>query len=225
MKIAITTPCMTGLVNMAFCVSLTETLRRIQKSEVVFFTLIGTSVLHSARNALIAKALAWGADKIVMLDDDVSWEPDDFQKLVLAPEPIVGGVYQKKKPSERGALSFAVSTLPEGFKADHRGLVEVCGAATGFLRVDAPVFEALKAAVPKIHDDSLSAAENAHLHLWFDFPVVQRERGLQVMGEDYSLCHKARAAGYRIWIDPSIRLGHHIGGFKFDAALPPMGIL
>ena len=225
MKIAILTPCMTGMVNVAFCTALADTLKRITKSEVVFFTIVGSSILHGARNALVAKALAWGADRVVMLDDDVSWEPEDFQKLVLHPEAIVGGVYQKKKPNERGALSFAVSALPDGFRADHRGLVEVCGAATGFLRVDASVFEALKATNPKIYDESLTAAENAHLHTWFDFPVIQRDRGMQVMGEDYSFCHKARAAGYRIWIDPSIKLGHHIGGFKFDAALPAMNIL
>ena len=225
MKLAVLTPSASGLVNMAFCVSLTDTMRRIQKTEAVFMTVVGVSILHMARNTLIARALAWGADRVVMLDDDVSWAPDDFQKLVLHPEPIVGGVYQKKVPDMRGALSFAVSALPTGFQADHRGLVEVHGAATGFLRVDRAVFEAIKPLVPKLHDDALSAEENAHLHLWCDFPVVQQPMGLMVQGEDYSFCQKARAAGYRIWIDPSIRLGHHIGGFKFDAALPALNVL
>lgn len=225
MRIALLTPSVTGSVNMAFCTSLADTMRRIQKSEAAFFSVVGVSILHAARNGLVAKALAWGADKLVFLDDDVSWQPEDFQKLVLAPEPIVAGCYQKKVGNMRGPVSFAVSSLPQGFTADHRGLVEVHGAATGFLRVDRSVFEALKPACPKIHDESLTDAETAHLHQWFDMPLVQQPKGLQVMGEDYAFCQRARGAGYRIWIDPSIRLGHHIGGFKFDAALPQQSIL
>lgn len=225
MKLAILTPSASGLVNTAFCVSLCDTVRRIQKTECAFFTVCGVSILHMARNTLVARAMAWGADRFVLLDDDVSWEPDDFQKLVLHPEPIVGGVYQKKMGSMAGAKSFAVSALPTGFQADHRGLVEVHGAATGFLRVDREVFDAIKPHAPKIHDDALTDAENAHLHLWFDFPITQQPKGLMVQGEDYSFCQKARGAGYRIWVDPAIRLGHHIGGFKFDAALPAMNLL
>lgn len=225
MKLALLTPCYSGLANIAFTTAVCDTLRRVQKTEVAFFTIVGVGILHMARNNLVARALDWGADRVVFLDDDVSWQSDDFQKLVLHPEPIVGGVYQKKGANARAATSFAVSALPQGFQADHRGLVEVHGAATGFLRVDRAVFEAMKPLVPKLHDDSLSEAENAHLHLWFDFPVTQQPKGLMVQGEDYSFCSKARAAGFRIYVDPSIRLRHHIGGFAFDAALPPMNIL
>lgn len=225
MKLAILTPCMTGSVNMAFCTSLAETLRRITKTEAVFFTTVGSSILHASRNALVARALAWGADRVVFIDDDISWSSEDFQKLVLHPEPIIGGIYQKKMAHARAPLSFAVSALPGGFVADHRGLAEVHGVATGFMRVDADVFERLKPQCVKLHDASLTKEENGHLHSWFDFPHVQMPDGVQVQGEDYAFSQRARAAGFRVWVDPSIRLGHHIGGFKFDAAVPALNIL
>jgi hypothetical protein len=216
---------MTGMANIAFTTALVETFRRIQRTDAVFLTVVGSSLLHCARNALVAKALAWGADKVVLLDDDVSWASDDFQKLVLAPEAIVGGVYPKKTGTTHAPTSFAVSALPQGFVPDHRGLVEVHGAATGFLKIDREVFEKIKPITPKIVDASLSKAENEHLFTFFDFPVVQHDGGMRVMGEDYAFCQRARQVGYRIWIDPTIKVRHHVGGFTFDAALPPLNIL
>ena len=225
MKIAVLTPCYSGSVNMAFCLSLLETIMRVKKSECVFLTNTNNSILPAARNTLVAKAMAWGADKIVFIDDDISWKSDDFQKLVLAPERVVAGVYAKKKQTEGQATSFAVSALPAGFEPDHRGLVEVDGAATGFIRIDREVFEALKSDCVKLHDDSLDADSVKHLHEWFAFARVQREKGMMLEGEDYNFCRKARAAGFRVFVDPSIHLGHHSAGFKFGAHLPAQNIL
>jgi GT2 family glycosyltransferase len=29
------------------------------------------------------------------------------------------------------------------------------------------------------------------------------------MGEDYSWCENARLSGYRIWVDPAVKVKHH----------------
>lgn len=225
MKIAVITPCYSGTVNVHFAISLLQTISRVKKADCSFFSNIGSSILPQARNLLVAQAMAWGADKLVMIDDDVSWQSDDFQKLVLAPEKIVGGAYQKRPHTPHAAPEMAVSTFPEGLKADWRGLCEVDGAATGFLRVDREVIEGLKAVCQKISDDNCPPEQEAQLFEYFAFDRIIKDGKTYLQGEDYGFCRKARAAGFQTFIDPSIKLGHHVGQFKFGACLEPTSIL
>ena len=218
-QIAICTPCGGGNVNLHFALSLTATTKAFNHSDVTFLTLVGSSVLHAARNNLVAQALARGADNIVFIDDDVSWTPQAMERLLLHPERIVGGVYQKKPHHPHGKVEMAVSAMPGGLKPDHRGLVEVDGCATGFLRIDREVFEAMKTTSLKMHDDSLNDEENKHLHRWFEFGIMHRDGRAYEHGEDYKFAHKAREAGFKSYIDPDIKLGHHHGNYRFDASL------
>jgi len=62
MRIVVLTPSYSGTVNTQYMMSLMRTITRIKKSECMFFTVIGMSILPMARNLLIAKGLALGAD-------------------------------------------------------------------------------------------------------------------------------------------------------------------
>lgn len=206
--------------------SLMETINRVKQSECMFYSVAGSSVLPMARNSLVAKAMAWGADKIVMIDDDVSWKSEDFQKLVLHPVSIVAGVYQKKQFTQGTTPEFAVSMLPGGMTPDWRGLCEVDGAATGFLRVDREVFEALKPSVCKLYDPSEPSGPVAdELFEYFAFGKMLKDDRTAFEGEDYNFCRKARGIGHRTYVDPSMKLGHYAGQFRFGASLPNMDIL
>ena len=220
MKICVVTPCYQGTVNVQFLMSLMNTITRIKKSECMFFTVIGSSILPMARNLLVAKAMALGADKIVMIDDDVSWQSDDFQRLVIAPEKIVAGVYQKRPHNWQDQPEMAVSLFPTGLEVDDRGLAEVDGAATGFMRVDREVFEAMKASCVKLGDKSLEPDQERELFEYFQFARQQKDDGkVYLEGEDYNFCRRARALGFRTYVDPAIKLGHHVGQFRFGASL------
>lgn len=226
MKIVVLTPTYTSQVNLHFMISLLTTIQRVKKSECMFYSVAGSSILPAARNALVAKGMAWGADKLVFIDDDISWDSNDFQKLILHPEPIVAGAYQKRPHHPHAAPEMAVSMFPTGLHADHRGLVEVDGAATGFMRVDREVFEAMKASVVKLHDKTLSDAENLELYEYFQFARMQKDDGhVYLEGEDYNFCRKARTLGFKTHVDPAIKLGHHVGQFRFGATMPEMPIL
>lgn len=226
MKIAVLTPSYTAQVNIQYMMSLMNTITRVKKSECTFFTVIGSSILPMARNLLIAKGLAMGADKLVLIDDDVSWQSDDFQKLVLHPEPIVAGAYQKRPHNVGDAPEMAISLFPHGMQADHRGLVEVDGAATGFMRVDREVFEAMKPHVCKLADKAADADQAKHLYEYFQFARLQKDDGQTYLeGEDYNFCRKARTLGFKTYVDPAIKLGHHVGQFRFGASLPDLNIL
>lgn len=215
------TPCYSGTANIHFTISLLETVGRVKKSECGFYTIVGNSILVQARNALIAKALAFGADKIVMIDDDISWHHKDFERLILAPEKIVAGVYQKRPHFVGASTEFAVSVFPEGMTKGLNGLVEVDGAATGFMRVDREVFEAMKPHCMKLGDKTASPEEAEHLFEFFAFGKQLKDDGKTYLeGEDYNFCRRARHLGFKTYIDPEIKLGHHVGQFKFGAHLP-----
>lgn len=226
MKIAILTPSYSAQVNVHFAISLAATLSRVRQSECVFLTVVGSSILPMARNSLVAKAMAWGADKLVFIDDDVSWDTEDFQKLVLSEPKIMAGVYQKRPHAPHDAPDFAVSSFPDGMKPDFRGLVEVDGAATGFMRIDREVFEAMKPSAcrlydPKTHDGS----EANELYEYFAYGKMIKDQRTAFEGEDYAFCRRARALGFKTFIDPAMKLGHHVGQYKFGASLPPLSLL
>ena len=49
---------------------------------------------------------------------------------------------------------------------------------------------------------------------WFQSPVVTtklngKDFTFPIMGEDLSFCHRAREAGFEVWLDPEIKLIHH----------------
>jgi hypothetical protein len=225
MRIAIVTPCYSGLVNLHFALSLITTIKGLKRADCQFFSNIGSSILHMARNQLVAQAMASGAEKIVMIDDDVSWTQNGFERLVMAPERIVAGVYQKKPGHPSAKPEMALSATADGLVPNMHGLCEVDGAATGFLRVDREVFEAMKPHCQKIHDDNMSKAECDELFEYFAFDKMIKDGKTYVHGEDFRFCHKARDAGFRTYIDPNIKLGHHLGGMKFDASLNTIDLL
>jgi hypothetical protein len=69
--------------------------------------------------------------------------------------------------------------------------VEVDGVGFGFVAMKQGVFERMTS--PVVRDsESTCGYENG-----------ERQRGFQ------SFCMKAKEAGFQIWVDPSVRVGHH----------------
>lgn len=225
MKIALCTPCYSGNVNLHYAMSLMATMKAMSRVDCIFLSNIGSSLIHMSRNVLVAQALAQKADKIVFIDDDVSWTNNGFERLVLGPQHIVAGVYQKKPHTPHAEPEMALSVNPGGLVPDFTGLCEVDAAATGFIRIDAEVFEKLKTTCQKIEDNSLHPDEAVHMYEFFSFGKLIKDGKVYVHGEDYAFCHKAREVGYKTYIDPNIRLGHHHGTFKFDAAMKTVELL
>ena len=136
--------------------------------------------------------------KIFWIDSDIEWKPEDFLKLYESELEIVSGLYQLdwagtvavNYPNGRGVptrvnkVEFLLHDAP----------VEVGGVGFGFLAVKQGVFE--KMARP-----------------WFLINRVQWSESnpeLKVnVGEDYSWCANASRAGFKIWVDPSVKVKHH----------------
>lgn len=134
-------------------------------------------------------------DKIIWIDSDISWNIEDFMKLYESRYDIVSGLYF----NEEGVPLFTFKENDIYF--DHEQLknkqypFEVFGVGFGFVSMKSGVFEQCK-------------------RPWFEteFQKITNNEGKEMYipwGEDFSWCIKAQNAGFKIMLDPSIRVGHH----------------
>lgn len=210
-KVAILTPIRTGEVHHAFASSLARTIQKVRDWELAWFTCIGNSILPDARSELVAQALEWGADKVVFIDDDISWTVEDFRFVCIHPVSICTGVYMIRPNSldNWDEKKLSIKSLG-GRETNSHGLVEVAAAGFGFIRIDADVFRKMDVEPLNFHGDH---PLNGYVRDWFAYRKTPQ---LARVGEDFAFCYSARESGYRVWMDPQIRLGHHAGALRFD---------
>ena len=95
----ILTPCYGGMLHVPYAVCLMKTLDmcRTHGIQVRIEFCRNDSLVTRARNNLIAKAMSDPTMTHVMfIDADISWDPMDIIKLLMAEKPVVGGVYPLK---------------------------------------------------------------------------------------------------------------------------------
>ena len=145
------------------------------------------------------------------IDSDFWFQPAEAIQLceqAMALD-IVGGLYmvrsiREAQPASLIGVDHTIDLRP-GEKP-----VEVTYLATGFMAVHRRVFEKLAETLPL-------CMQSTPLPFWpfyLQFTVPWPGDGHLYLSEDYAFCHRAREAGFRIWLDPSIRLGH-VGSYEF----------
>lgn len=184
-------------------------------------SICGCSVVSRARNLLVRDFLDTDSTDLMFIDADINFEPDSVLRLMAwATDPkkgIVGGVPRTRKTDK--VYIAQLDQDEEGVTMNRMGLVRAKRIATAFMLVRREVFERLVNENPQwnYHDHNTDKLLNAV----FDFLVT--EEGY--MGEDYLFCDRARAIGYEIWVDPTIKLGHmgvqeYEGDFGRDVLYP-----
>jgi hypothetical protein len=67
------------------------------------------------------------------------------------------------------------------------------------------VFDALVPTVPLC----MGSTDASFWPLWQPFWVEDEHAGgWNYLSEDWAFCERARQAGFKVWVDPSIKLGH-----------------
>lgn len=166
-------------------------------------TISGCSVVSRARNLLVSDFLASDCDSLLFIDADMSINPDDIFRLLAwnQTKGIVGGVgcarklpatyYSKLHKDEDGNIEM-----------DMMGLVRAESIGTGFMMIQRQLIEELVRSHPEW--EYYDATADRKLHSVFDFKSTPEG----YIGEDYLFCERARAHGFEVWIDPTIKLGH-----------------
>lgn len=152
---------------------------------------VESSKLASARTDLVKDALRVGADRICWIDSDMEFRPAAVRALLAHDLDIVAANYAKKIPSQESVCSALDGTVLQ----NGSGVEEVAHVGFGLCVTKTSVFEKLD--LP-----------------WFSFqwnPETQDD-----IGEDVYFCRKARAAGFKVFVDHDASEGiQHIGKFPY----------
>lgn len=157
----------------------------------------GNCHVDDARNSLVREFLKTDCTDLVFIDADVGFPPENLLRLVEVDRDINAGVYPKKEDVE----DFPILPLPGELWADKDGLVEVEGVPTGFLRIRRRVLETLAG---KAQGFIGQAGDPVPYKVIFERTIAGGKR----RSGDYAFCYKARAAGFRIYVDPEMEFTH-----------------
>ena len=185
-------------------------LRELERRGYPVWRIRGYSAIDQGRNQLASDALGRGFEETMWIDSDVSFNPDDVDKLRRHQIPICCGIYPKK-----GKRELAVHTLEDTerlYFGGRGGLVEIKYAATGFLHVRANVYETIEA---QLKLPTCNQAWSRPMVPYF-LPMLKEEPwGHWYLAEDYAFCERVRRCGFQIMADTSFRLGH-IGTYTYS---------
>lgn len=237
------TPCYGGMVTEAHfksCLNLKETLTQIGLPH-DWLTGRNESLVHRARMEMLASFLRTDYSHMMWLDADIEFLPDDVAKLWNMNADIAVGVYAMKKRNECWYAAWKDGKLVQNLDR-FEGPIDVDYAGTGFMLIRRSAVEK----VHRYLVDEQSAIEKLLWRLAGDKPLSEEDerriRGLiesqahsyqgpngdvpalfmtpvfngGLESEDYNFCRRAREAGLKITMDPSVRLLHW-GSYAYGA--------
>ncbi|MEN6615117.1 MAG: hypothetical protein ABFD12_01025 [Syntrophorhabdus sp.] len=144
--------------------------------------------IDTLRNDIVEKAMAEGCTHILMCDVDQIYDPQTIPKLMSHRLPVVAAKINRRYPPFDPII---MKITDEGYQPidDYTpgSLVECDATGTGCILYNMEVFRKLP-------------------YPWFRFQK-NPENGM-VIGEDIGFCQDLKAAGYKIYVDTSVEIGH-----------------
>lgn len=199
-QLMIAIPCYDGKLNVqgAFQLAQLATVSTKYGFGIELAHIAGCSIITKARNALAHRFMQSKATDLLFIDADINFKAEDVLRIMALSDDkdVVAGAYPRRADDKK---FFTDIHYPLEF-AD--GLLRVERVGTGFMLIRRHVFEKLEADHPDWR--FWVNTEQTHHTAFFDFK--QTPEGY--IGEDYLFCDRARAAGFKIHLDPEINLGH-----------------
>jgi len=173
--------------------------------------LVGESLIQRARNTIVANFLETRFERLLFIDSDIQFKPEDVEALWNLNTDVCCGSYPFKKIG-MGSTCWKdghlvdVDSLPGPTKIDY--------AATGFLMIKRDVFLRMKEAYPeRSHLEGLPDGnfnDRRESFSWFD-PRVSKGSCTEdriYLSEDYAFSHDWREMGGEIILNPDVKLLH-----------------
>lgn len=158
-------------------------------------------VVTIARDSVLDEFLKCGADKLIWVDSDIAWTPQDFLRmLALSTKYDVIAVAYPSRSHDGNLFQVNTDGIAEHSISEH-GLFNINGTGLGFCIVDRKPLELLAAKAPRVLD-GYSQKEMAEVFRVDRTPSGHRRT------EDIAFFDDLREAGFTVWCDPSIELGH-----------------
>ena len=160
----------------------------------------GCSIITMARNMLVDQFLDSECTDLLFIDSDVIAQPEDILRLMAqsGDKDITAGSYPRRA---RDKKFFMDLYFDENNELEFDGaLMRIQRVGTGFMLIRRNVIEHIaKKSEKYLGQDGVGQVANV-----FEFTMVDGK----FVGEDYSFCDKARAEGYKVWLDVEISLPH-----------------
>lgn len=133
-------------------------------------------------------------DKILWIDSDILWHPEDVYKLYLSDKEIISGAYFQANGSIMAFKELFGPPLQLDDIKDKKVPFEIYAAGFGFVCFKQGVFESLS-------------------RPWFQMVtgtkiIDGKEVTLPILGEDLSLFKRLKDNNYLVWLDPTVVVGH-----------------
>lgn len=128
-------------------------------------------------------------NKIMWIDSDIQWEPEDVFTLYYSEREIVTGAYMQTNGTIAISFDERSSPYPHQIPTSRESIVQSCGF--GFICIKQGVFESLP-------------------RPWFDNFLFHKDGTVgSYATEDSAWCAKARDNGFKIWFNPNVRVIHN----------------
>ena len=176
--------------------------------QTAYYLLQGNCHVDDARNSIVREFLNSDCDELIFLDADSGWEPKDLVRLCKYEVDVVGGVVPYRADN-RKAMPVRMTVGVNG--PDERGLMQVDGLGTAFMRIQREVIEKLFYLADKHNTENSNGVKTAII---FERTFKDGVR----FGGDLSFCNKARAAGFTCYVDFEMVLTH-VGKTIFRGSL------
>lgn len=164
------------------------------------FCHISTPYCGQAMDLATHYFLQSSCEEMILIDTDLVFTPEQLACLLSHDEPLVFGLYPKRKVAFELPL-MALPEKPEPF-AGNEVLCEVAATARGFMRVHRFVFEQMKPTTREVEYPGFGPV----YQFW---PLAP-----DGTSEDFAFCAKWRALGGRILVDRRA-LVQHVGQVRF----------
>ena len=189
--------------------SLLETFSKCQTMGIpVQLALVANNaIVQWARDEVIDLFLQTNCNRLFWIDSDMVWDPNDFIRMLALSQKrdVVCATY----PAKKEPTTFYVNHEPP-LITDDLGLFEIKGAGLGFTVMTRRVVEAMVDNSPKALDEITGK----------EIPQVFRvgfKDGKRI-GEDMAFFQDARELGFKVFLDPLVKL-KHLGLKQYEGSI------
>jgi hypothetical protein len=138
-------------------------------------------------------------DKIIWIDNDIVWQPHNVLSLIASDKPIIAGTYLMESTTQYPivehldfkhlATNGVFQFLTKEDLAGKNQIFPVSYTGFGFLCMQHGILESME-------------------YPWFQPKWVTSNNFHDFCAEDVGFCWTAQELGHKIWIDPTITVGH-----------------
>lgn len=207
---------------------------------VIWAPLWNDALIGRSRSIMCTEFLKTDADVMVIIDDDIVWEPADFWKIVEGAREtrgVYGGAYVTRSTEPHLSSRHYPGKELVFAQTPNRRPIEFQYLATGFMAIHREVMEDMLRTefvdaygTHRIEQCQLGG-DRPFYPFFSPFTCREDDGRLHYLSEDWAFSHRARQAGHGVWVDQSIIL-IHMGWYPFtvrdlaarETGLPSTGI-